>query len=140
MNARDNQPRINGKSTLVIFIVAISVLIVVNYSLPFLLGGTREHQQQDKITITNVTITVHYKNDTTEQRTNVSSYTADATVFEFMTATFQITYNTFPSGYFISAINGASFGWTYIVNEESPGIACNLYGVSNNSIIAWNQA
>lgn len=138
MNDRENQPRFKWKPTLAIFVVAITTLIVVNYSLPFFLNNASQ-QVINKITVTNVTVTVNYQNGTIETKSNISSYVVYTTVFDIMNANFQITYKSYSNGYFITSINGANNGWTYEVNGYSPATACNLYQVENNSVIGWMQ-
>jgi hypothetical protein len=147
MNDQEPLPRFNWKPTLTIFIVAISALIIVNYSLPFFLYPNNEQTENpdnkktiaENFTLVNTTISVTYKNGTIETKNNISSHIINATVFEVMNETFQITYQSYPNGYLITGINGASYGWTYKVNGNSPPIACNFYVLNNNSVIAWNQ-
>ena len=149
MNDQEHQPRFKWKPTLAIFIVAISVLIIVNYSLPFFLYPTNEENQNqdnkktiaENFTMVNVAISVKYKNGTSETKSNVSSHIVNATVFDIMNENFRITYLTYPGipGYFITGINGANYGWTYKVNGVSPSKACSLYVLENNSVIEWNQ-
>jgi len=140
MTTNPDRRAFNWKATLVIFAVSFSTLLVMNYSLPFFFGGNRNPEELTTITVANVTITVDYKNGTIDQRTNVTSRIVNATVFDIMNKEFHIAYDVYPAGYFISEINGARLGWTYMVDSVSPGIACNKYQVSNNSIITWHQA
>nr|MDO8119217.1 hypothetical protein [Candidatus Sigynarchaeota archaeon] len=51
---------INKKATLVLFMVSFSALIVVYSSLTFFLGGSKRIET-DRITLSNVTIWVYYK-------------------------------------------------------------------------------
>jgi hypothetical protein len=137
---QESHPRFKWKPTLVIFIVAISGLIIVNYSLPLLLNPSNQ-QIGHKITVTNITISVNYKNGTAQTKNDVSSRIVNATVFDVMNETFQITYQTYPGipGYFITSINSASLGWTYYIDGAPPPVACSLYILNNNSVIEWNQ-
>jgi hypothetical protein len=136
-NEQGNQPRFKWKSTLVIFVVSISALVVVNYSLPYFLNP--DHHVTNKVTVANITITVNFQNGTVETKKNISSDVTNATVFDIMIASFEISYQSYSNGFFITRINGASNGWTYKVNGVGPSEACNFYVVENDSIIDWDQ-
>jgi len=143
MNGQEPQPRFKWKPTLVIFVVAISGLIIVNYSLPFLLNST-DHHLTNKITLANITITVNFSNKTTQTKSNIFSRVTNATVFDVTNESFQITYLTFPNlkGYFIDRIEGdnnGGAGWIYAVNGTVYPIACSLYYLSNNSVVEWRR-
>jgi len=129
---------INKKATLVLFMVSFSALIVVYSSLTFFLGGSKRIET-DRITLSNVTIWVYYKERAPAHKDGVSSRVLDATVFDVMHDEFSIRYIPYPTGYLIEWINDAGPNWTYMVNNESPQIACNKFVLMNGSVVIWTQ-
>ncbi|MEX2681409.1 MAG: DUF4430 domain-containing protein [Candidatus Sigynarchaeota archaeon] len=138
MTEQRNTRAINKKATLVLFIVSFSSLVVVYSSLTFFLGGSNRIET-DRITLSNVTVWVYFKEKPPAHKEGVTSRVLNATVFDVMHDEFSIRYKQYPTGYFIEWINDAGPSWTYMVNNVSPLIACNKFVLSNDSVIVWTQ-
>ncbi|HME52327.1 MAG TPA: DUF4430 domain-containing protein [Candidatus Lokiarchaeia archaeon] len=141
MNDQERSPRFKWKPTLVIFVISITALIAVNYSLPFFLN-TGNPQISNKTTLANITVRVNYQNGTIQNKTNISSHVVNATAFNIMNESFQITYLPYPNGYLLTGINGDKpiQGWNYWVNGVLIPEAFNLFVVENDSLIEWKPA
>ncbi len=128
----------NKKATLVLFVVSLSALIAVYSSLTYFLGGSNRIET-NRITVSNITIWVYYKEVAPAHKEGVSSRVLNATVFDIMYDEYTIRYWPYPTGYLIEYINAAGPSWNYKVGTESPSIACNKYILKNDSVITWTQ-
>jgi len=93
-----------------------------------------------RITVSNITVTVNYKNSTIQTKSNISSYTSNATVFDIMNDNFQLAYQSYAAGIIITGINGANYSWTFKVNGILPSTTCNHVVVENDSRIEWDYS
>lgn len=93
-----------------------------------------------RITVANITVTVNYKNGTIQTKSNISTYTSNATVFDIMNDNFQLVYQSYPAGIVITGINGANYSWTFKVNGVFPSNLCNHVVAENDSRIEWDYS
>jgi len=93
-----------------------------------------------RITVSNITVTVNYKNGTIQTKGNISSYTSNATVFDIMNNNFQLAYQSYPAGIIITGINGANYSWTFKVNGIIPSTTCDHVVVENDSRLEWDYS
>jgi hypothetical protein len=139
--------KFNWKASCAIFLVAISILLLFNLAVLYApqddsVSGACTTTVPTRITVSNVSIYVNYKNMTIEHKENVTctrNSVRAVTVFNVMDENFRILYNTYSNGYFISWINDAGNSWTFTIDGTAPGIACNKQPVCNGSVIRWLQ-
>ncbi|MFX0102666.1 MAG: DUF4430 domain-containing protein [Candidatus Hodarchaeota archaeon] len=133
--------------------VAIGGFVVLNYSLPMIMnqiyntdpsnGGGGDTGGDDPVDdpwvpIVNITLSVDYNNGTVDFLSNLSLPENKTTVFDLIDANFEIDYDVYAMGYFITEINGMrGSGWTYYVDSVYASKASNFYTIVNNSIVEW---
>ncbi|MBN2150791.1 MAG: DUF4430 domain-containing protein [Candidatus Lokiarchaeota archaeon] len=148
MNQASRHAGFNKKSSIAFFFVAFVILLLVNFAVLYLpqgddLEGPCTSEYPTRMTVSNMSIFVNYKNTTIEHKANVTC-TRDnvraVTVFDVMDENFRIVYDVYPNGYFITKINDAGTqAWTFTIDGAAPGIACNKQPVCNGSVIRWNE-
>ena len=97
--------------------------------------------------INNITLKVHFKNDTIEKTMNITQDNSFTSVFDLTAFHYQIVYEMFTFGsspsFLITSINNVGNNeqtakyWQYWVNEEYSMAACNDYQLKNNDIVIW---
>lgn len=122
--------------------VMISVFAVASFTTLFIFyfvlipGGSAETPQDTHIT--NLTLSIDYKNGTVDNFTDFSLDEGLTSVFHAVYKNCDIIYKIYANGdYYISNINGIDIGWIYYVNDEFHQIPVDKYHLSDGDTIKF---
>lgn len=101
-------------------------------------GGNGEREKLYQVY--NITLKIDYSGEKLNEqyyKINLTDY--DTTVFDALDECCNISFDLYGDRIFITEINQIKCGWIYYVNNEFPGIACNLFNLKSNDSILWEH-
>lgn len=119
---------------LIIVIIGISAFTSL-----FLINSLLFNPPPTLETVSDISLTVDYNNNTFKRVDNFNLDGGKTTAFDALDKWCDVSYEDFGWGIIVRGIDGVSGNWIYMINNQSPSVGASYYPLEDGDFVAWQK-